>query len=114
MISPTMRPRPTDLATTRKTESGQRPAIGAVELSGPTLANQPAKVDFSDVLSEAVDGVRTAFKESGDATSDALLGRGSPHTAMIAMSKAGITFRFVTQTRNKLVEAYREIMNLQV
>lgn len=70
--------------------------------------------EFSDVLTEAVEGVRTAFKEAKDETTDALLGRGTPHQAMLAMAKADVTFRFVTQTRNKVVEAYREMMNLQV
>lgn len=71
-------------------------------------------IAFSDVLTEAIEGVRTAFKEAKDDTTDALLGKGTPHQAMISMAKADVTFRFVTQTRNKVVEAYREMMNLQV
>jgi flagellar hook-basal body complex protein FliE len=80
----------------------------------PTLANRPAQVDFGDVLAEAVDGVRMAYKEAGDAQTAALLGRGTPHQAMIAGTKAGIAFRFMVQTRHKLVEAYREMMSLQI
>lgn len=84
------------------------------ELEVPSIANQPARVEFSDVLAEAVDAVRGAYKEAGDAATDALLGRGTPHQAMIAGAKAGVAFRFVTQTRHKLVEAYRELMSLQI
>lgn len=78
------------------------------------IANQPGRVEFSDVLAEAVDAVRSSLGESKDAVADALIGRGTPHQAMLAMTKADITFRFVTQTRNKLVEAYRELINLQM
>lgn len=78
------------------------------------IANRPSRVEFSDVLAEAVDGVRAAYKEAGDAQNAALLGRGTPHQAMIAGAKAGVAFRFMVQTRHKLVEAYREMMSLQV
>lgn len=80
----------------------------------PSSSTPSSKVDFGDVLSEAVDGIRSSFKESADATEDALLGRGTPHGAMIAMSKAGLVFRFAVQTRNKVIDAYRDLMSMQV
>jgi flagellar hook-basal body complex protein FliE len=36
------------------------------------------------------------------------------HEAMIAMEKADITLRFAVQVRNKAIEAYQEIMRIQV
>lgn len=39
---------------------------------------------------------------------------GSIHEAMIAMEKADIAFRTMMQVRNKLLEAYQEVMRLQV
>ena len=36
------------------------------------------------------------------------------HTAMIAMQKADLSFQLLMQVRNKLVEAYREVMRMQV
>jgi flagellar hook-basal body complex protein FliE len=36
------------------------------------------------------------------------------HEVMIAVEKAGISFQFLTQVRNKAVEAYQEIMRMQV
>ena len=79
----------------------------------PSPSNDKASA-FSDVLMEAVAGVRAAFAEANEAGTEALLGRGTPHHAMVAMTKADLSFRFMTQTRNKLVDAYREIMSLQV
>lgn len=36
------------------------------------------------------------------------------HEVMIAMEKSSISFQFLTQVRNKAVEAYHEIMRMQV
>ena len=36
------------------------------------------------------------------------------HKAMIAMNKARLAFDFTLQVRNKVVEAYQEIMRMQV
>lgn len=36
------------------------------------------------------------------------------HGAVLAMEKADVQFRLLTQVRNKVLEAYREIMRMQV
>lgn len=36
------------------------------------------------------------------------------HEVMIAMSKAEVSFKFMMQTRNKLVETYKEVMRMQM
>jgi len=36
------------------------------------------------------------------------------HEVMIAVEKANISFQFLTQVRNKAVEAYQEIMRMQL
>jgi flagellar hook-basal body complex protein FliE len=36
------------------------------------------------------------------------------HAAMIAMEKADISLRFAVQVRNKAIDAYQEIMRIQV
>ena len=36
------------------------------------------------------------------------------HEAMIAMEKADISLRYVVQVRNKAIEAYQEVMRMQV
>jgi flagellar hook-basal body complex protein FliE len=36
------------------------------------------------------------------------------HGAVLAMEKADVNFRLLTQVRNKVIEAYREIMRMQV
>jgi len=36
------------------------------------------------------------------------------HGAVLAMEKADVNFRLLAQVRNKVIEAYREIMRMQV
>lgn len=36
------------------------------------------------------------------------------HEVMIAMAKAEVSFKFMMETRNKLVETYKEVMRMQV
>ena len=39
---------------------------------------------------------------------------GSIHEAIIAMEKASISFKTMLQVRNKILEAYQEVMRMQV
>jgi flagellar hook-basal body complex protein FliE len=36
------------------------------------------------------------------------------HEVMLAMEKSGVAFQFLTQVRNKALDAYQEIMRMQV
>ena len=36
------------------------------------------------------------------------------HEVMIAMSKAEVSFKFMMETRNKLVDAYKEVMKMPI
>jgi flagellar hook-basal body complex protein FliE len=36
------------------------------------------------------------------------------HEVVLAMEKSSVSFQFMTQVRNKVVEAYQEIMRMQV
>jgi flagellar hook-basal body complex protein FliE len=38
----------------------------------------------------------------------------SLHDTMIAMEQADVSFRLMMQVRNKIVDAYQEIMRIQV
>jgi flagellar hook-basal body complex protein FliE len=62
---------------------------------------------------EALDAVRGTLEDADAKAADAMVGKGSLHTAMIAMTKADLGFRFLTQVRGKAVDAYRQLMNLQ-
>ena len=72
--------------------------------------------DFSALLKESVNKVNEMQKESGAAKT--AFEQGDPNTdlgeVMVAVQKADVSFQAATQVRNKLITAYREIMNMQV
>jgi flagellar hook-basal body complex protein FliE len=70
--------------------------------------------DFSSDLASAIDGVKSSLQNSDGQTVNAVVGDGSPHDVMLALSQAELSFRLVTQVRNKLLDAYREIMRMQL
>lgn len=77
-------------------------------------AQTAAGESFGDVLQSSVEKVRDSLEAADGAAVDAMVGDGQPHEAMMAMAKADLAFRFLSQTRNKVVEAYNQIMNMQL
>ena len=81
----------------------------------PEVAAVPA-TDFASMLKSSVDKVAgmqnqatslAQAYESGDRSVDLT-------KVMLEVQIAGIAFRAMTEVRNKLVDAYREVMNMQV
>jgi len=74
------------------------------------------KPDFQNVLSSAIDQVNGVQKASGALASAYESGDTtvSLSDVMVASQKASISFQAMTQVRNKLVEAYQEVMNMPV
>jgi flagellar hook-basal body complex protein FliE len=93
-----------------------RVAAAAAGLRQPEPAAQPGKVDFTSVLKNALDGVAQSHEKS-EALQQAFV-RGDPNVSlsdtMIAMQKAGINLQTTIQVRNKVVQAYNDIMNMQI
>ena len=70
---------------------------------------------FGAIFERAVKDVSTLQSEANQAITKVQTAEsGSIHEAMIAMEKADIAFRTMMQVRNKLLEAYQEVMRLQV
>lgn len=91
-------------------------AQSGLDASGPVAeAGKPA-ADFGQALRTAIDDVdgnmKSAMSLSGAFT------RGEPGAelpnVMLAMQKADLSFRAMNEVRNRLVEAYRDVMNLQM
>lgn len=70
---------------------------------------------FGKFLGEMIDKVNSAQQSSDKAIQQLSTGETkSLHETMIAMEKANVSFQFLTQVRNKAVEAYQEIMRMPV
>lgn len=89
----------------------------------PSITNKPAEIkpaepgsgSFGDVLENAIQEVNTLQTEAGEQTQKLMSGEIKDiHTAMIAVQKADLSFQMMMQVRNKLVNAYQEIMRMPV
>lgn len=74
------------------------------------------KVDgFGDLFKKALQEVNAAQKESEKKTTELVMGKGTDiHEVMIASQKSSLSLQLTVQMRNKAVEAYQEIMRMQV
>ena len=71
--------------------------------------------DFSDALIAAVNKVSDLHRDADKSIQNIQAGnKGNLHEAIIALEKADISFRTLMTVRNKIIEAYQEIMRMQV
>ncbi len=73
------------------------------------------EIKFGDFLASAIEKVDSLQKKA-DASAIALATGDAEnlHNVMIDMEKAEIALQFTIQVRNKVLEAYQEIMRMQV
>lgn len=73
------------------------------------------KVSFMDFLNNAISDVNKLQIESEQLNEAFAMGKNdNVHQVMIAAEKADIALQFTTQIRNKILEAYQEIMRIPV
>nr|WP_244516646.1 flagellar hook-basal body complex protein FliE [Alkalicoccus daliensis] len=82
-----------------------------------SLETSPAEAQqsFKTWLNEAVEGVNNTRIDSENMTQ--AMARGEQvdlHEVMISAQKASITLETTIEVRNKVIEAYQEIMRMQV
>lgn len=83
--------------------------------TGPAAGTEP-KVEFSELLKQSIDKVNDTQAEA-KRLADAFQS-GDPNVqmseVMVALQKSSVSFQAMLQVRNKLVNAYQEIMNMPV
>ncbi|MGR2866877.1 flagellar hook-basal body complex protein FliE [Vibrio vulnificus] len=89
-----------------------------LEASNTTAPATGAKVsaDFSTLLNQAINNVNSLQRSSSDLQTR--FDRGDADVSlsdvMIARNKSSVVFEATVQVRNKLVEAYKDLMNMPV
>ena len=80
-------------------------------VDAPNNANQ-----FGDVFAEALTKVNELQKDASSLQKSFELGQSGVDLpdVMVAMQKSKVAFTAMTQVRNKIVEAYQEIMNMPI
>lgn len=70
---------------------------------------------FSNVLKDSIEKVNSLQTEADKAIEGLAKGEVTNiHDTMIAIEKANVSFNMMVQVRNKLVQAYEEIIRMQV
>ncbi|MCE5198754.1 MAG: flagellar hook-basal body complex protein FliE [Armatimonadota bacterium] len=89
-------------------------SIGSIN-STSGASGDSGGISFKEALKKGVGEVNKLQSESDEMSMKLASGElEDVHKAMIAMQKAKLAFEFTTQVRNKVVEAYQEIMRMQL
>ena len=79
---------------------------------GVSSSNSP---NFSDMLAKSILEVNDLQKEANHAVEKLATGKSKNiHETMLAVEKADIAFKTMNQVRQKVIDAYKEIMRMQV
>jgi flagellar hook-basal body complex protein FliE len=97
-------------------------ALAISPISAPTLPSSirpagenPSSNGFQDVFTSAVSQVESMQNSASAAVEQFLSGDGEDlHTVALATQRADLSFEMFQQVRNKVVNAYQEIMKMQI
>lgn len=103
---------PIDLQAGIKAAKAQ--LAGAASAAGAVASTATPAVPFANVLGDMISQVNQAQTAAQSLSREYQLGNPSVgiEETMIAMNKASLSFQMLTQVRNKVVQAYTEIMNM--
>lgn len=87
-------------------------SIHPVSQHNSEKAHQKGSEGFSEVIRGAISRVSRLDKEANEFIVDLLQGKTDVTETMIALQKSEISMRLVLAIRNKVIEAYREIMHM--
>jgi flagellar hook-basal body complex protein FliE len=93
---------------------------GGLNPSGTTPAKPDSETQaggssFGSVLKDTISDINKLQNDADKTIAKVQLeDAGSIHEAMIALEKAGISFQVMMQVRNKILDAYQEVMRMQV
>jgi flagellar hook-basal body complex protein FliE len=69
---------------------------------------------FADALGQALGQVEALQLQGDQQAALSAMGQGNLHETALALEKADVSMRLATKVRNKLVEAYQEVMRMSV
>lgn len=99
-------------------QSGLKSLLGpGIASGGQAKAGKPdeGSKSFGEILGESLKEVNNLQLEADKAIEDFATGQTkNVHETMIALNKADTAFKMTMQVKNKIVEAYQEIIRMQV
>lgn len=86
-----------------------------VAIPNPSTATPEGGKSFADTLKDVVQSVNTAQQQADYKMQELATGKSKDFAdVMITAEKADISLKLMTSVRNKIIEAYQEIMKMQV
>lgn len=96
-------------------DTGSIKSSGSAQLEMPPSVGSTGDVSFADTLKNAISQVNELQQVSNKKMQDLSVGRtDNVADVMITAEKADIAMRVMVQVRNKVIDAYNEIMRMQV
>lgn len=96
--------------------SGMVPPVRPTS-TAPTAGQsaETGKTNFSEMLSRCIDRVDADQGASAEAVRQLLTGQADdPLGVITAVAKADMSFKLLIGVRNKVIEAYKQTMNMQI
>ncbi len=85
-------------------------------LGDASQASQASSIggDFAKAMVESLGEVESTVRETDSLPKDAIKGELDFHEVAARVKEAELSFNFAMQVRNKLLDAYREVMRMSV
>ncbi|MBV1951831.1 MAG: flagellar hook-basal body complex protein FliE [Cycloclasticus sp.] len=89
-------------------------SVQATGMAVESEASNPAS--FSTMLSQSIEAVNNTQQKAGALSEAFIKGETDASLAevMVSLQKSNLSFQTVVQTRNKLVDAYKEVMRMSM
>lgn len=91
------------------------PALKAMEAEGMDISGSEGAKGFGQMLTESIDKVNEAQHTADTSIKELAAGRTKNiHETMLQIENADASLKLMMQVRNKVLDAYKEIMRMQV
>lgn len=91
------------------------PASAPIDMSLSPGSGESSPTTWGHMVQQMVMNVNDQQATAAAKVNDVLAGGPTPvHEAMIASETASLSFEFLAQARNKIVDAYQQVMQMQV
>ena len=91
------------------------PNMQLPEIRRPAGPAKESVASFGEVLKDAISTANELQKQSNQEIQKLMTGESQDlHSTLVAVQKADLSFQMMMQVRNKIVQAYQEIMRMQV
>ena len=93
--------------------AGER--VGSPQIPAAASEAAPESLDFARALGDGIDRIDRTVESAESMPIDLLTGKVDDfHEIAVQLKSAELSFKFAMEIRNKLVDAYREIMRMSV